>query len=236
VGLASLPETLRQAILDQFPVASDQPDDKLLTLPLHEIAQWTERAKAGLAQVDAERAAIVAAVSERAFIRLRHCALAIAQAIEVSGTGQTNAYRDQAMADNVRWLANTAHPGEKIILWAHNAHVAATPGMMGGHLRAALGNSLVIIGLASHHGTVRARPMSAGAFDPAVSPTGIALAQPRPDSLDDMLNQVGKPYFALDLRKARAAGGALAAWLDEPRWETCNSIHPVQWYWPSWES
>jgi erythromycin esterase len=152
------------------------------------------------------------------------------QAIEASGTGQTNAYRDQAMAGNVRWLADTAHPGEKIILWAHNAHVAATPGMMGGHLRAALGNSLVIIGLASHHGTVRARPMSAGAFDPAVSPTGIALAQPRPDSLDDMLNQVGKPYFALDLRKARAAGGALAAWLAEPRWETSigSAYDPTQ--------
>lgn len=31
--------------------------------------------------------------------------------------------RDRVMAGNVAWLANTAYPGEKIILWGHNYHI-----------------------------------------------------------------------------------------------------------------
>jgi erythromycin esterase len=31
--------------------------------------------------------------------------------------------RDRIMADNLRWLIDTAYPGRKIIVWAHNAHV-----------------------------------------------------------------------------------------------------------------
>lgn len=31
--------------------------------------------------------------------------------------------RDRIMADNLRWLIDTAYAGRKIIVWAHNAHV-----------------------------------------------------------------------------------------------------------------
>ncbi|MFD2878068.1 erythromycin esterase family protein [Paenibacillus rhizoplanae] len=31
--------------------------------------------------------------------------------------------RDRVMAGNVAWLANTAYPEEKIILWGHNYHI-----------------------------------------------------------------------------------------------------------------
>ena len=32
--------------------------------------------------------------------------------------------RDQCMARNVRWILDHAEKGAKIVLWAHNAHVA----------------------------------------------------------------------------------------------------------------
>jgi erythromycin esterase len=35
----------------------------------------------------------------------------------------TLAIRDQAMAENVKWLVGENYPGQKIILWAHNGHV-----------------------------------------------------------------------------------------------------------------
>lgn len=33
-------------------------------------------------------------------------------------------YRDKFMAENIEWLANELYPNKKIIIWAHNAHIA----------------------------------------------------------------------------------------------------------------
>lgn len=33
-------------------------------------------------------------------------------------------FRDKIMADNVEWLTKVAYPGKKVILWAHNDHLA----------------------------------------------------------------------------------------------------------------
>ena len=48
-------------------------------------------------------------------------------------------YRDQCMAENVAWILDHAPKGSKIVLWAHNGHVAKQPGWMalapGGSLR-----------------------------------------------------------------------------------------------------
>jgi erythromycin esterase len=33
-------------------------------------------------------------------------------------------YRDKQMADNIEWLYQVKYPNEKIIVWAHNAHIA----------------------------------------------------------------------------------------------------------------
>ena len=38
--------------------------------------------------------------------------------------GHWSLYRDEAMADNVSWLANIRYPGEKIFIWAHDIHVS----------------------------------------------------------------------------------------------------------------
>jgi erythromycin esterase len=47
------------------------------------------------------------------------------------GTKETYEFRDRIMADNVEWLMQVMYPGKKVILWAHNDHLAKnTSGMM----------------------------------------------------------------------------------------------------------
>jgi erythromycin esterase len=57
-------------------------------------------------------------------------------------------FRDKGMAENVRWLVDY-EKGEKIILWAANAHIMATPGSgcMGSYLRQSFGKDMVVFGL-----------------------------------------------------------------------------------------
>jgi erythromycin esterase len=57
-------------------------------------------------------------------------------------------FRDKGMAENVRWLADY-EKGAKIILWAANAHIMATPGSgcMGSYLRQSFGKDMVVFGL-----------------------------------------------------------------------------------------
>lgn len=73
--------------------------------------------------------------------------------------------RDIQMAKNLAWLIEKAYPTEKLIVWAHNFHIAKQPGIhtpnvpphlatMGGELQKVLGNDVTTYTLAfsSHHG------------------------------------------------------------------------------------
>lgn len=40
------------------------------------------------------------------------------------GTKESYEFRDRIMADNVEWLMQVMYPGKKVILWAHNDHLA----------------------------------------------------------------------------------------------------------------
>ncbi|MGD8188376.1 erythromycin esterase family protein [Brevibacillus ginsengisoli] len=40
------------------------------------------------------------------------------------GTKESYEFRDRIMADNVEWLMKVMYPGKKVILWAHNDHLA----------------------------------------------------------------------------------------------------------------
>lgn len=73
------------------------------------------------------------------------------------------ALRDRLMAENIKWLADSLYPDQKIIIWAHNAHIhkgkALYPGpdgevfnMMGGHLEEYFGDQNYVLGLYSYEG------------------------------------------------------------------------------------
>lgn len=118
--------------------------------------------------------------------------------------------RDQSMADNVKWILDQS-PGAKVVLWAHNGHVA--PGSMafrsmGSSLHKMFGDQMVVMGFAFNQGAFQAVEQGKALrnFTAAPAPAG---------SLDATLAATGLPLFAVDLRTAPKAG-AVAEWLAEP--------------------
>lgn len=74
-------------------------------------------------------------------------------------------HRDSMMAENIRWLSRARYPSEKIIIWAHNAHIAKNSRdyfdpasqahrMMGHYLDSSrqLAGKLYILGFTSYSG------------------------------------------------------------------------------------
>ncbi|HEX2225486.1 MAG TPA: erythromycin esterase family protein, partial [Thermoanaerobaculia bacterium] len=50
--------------------------------------------------------------------------------------------RDESMAENAAWILDNAPAGSKIVLWAHNGHVAKQPGWMGSFLAQRYGDDM----------------------------------------------------------------------------------------------
>ncbi|MCC6537708.1 MAG: erythromycin esterase family protein [Bryobacterales bacterium] len=109
--------------------------------------------------------------------------------------------RDASMALNVSWILDRS-PGAKMVLWAHNGHVAATnPNNrpMGAILHERYGREMVAFGLAFNQGSFRA-------IDQAKKELRAFTVRPAPaESFDGMVAAAGLPVMALDLRQAPAA-------------------------------
>lgn len=124
--------------------------------------------------------------------------------------------RDRSMADNVKWILDN-NPEAKIVLWAHNGHVAAENRRdyepMGASLRKMFGDRMVVFGFAFNQGSFQAVEM------PFPSKRGLRnfTVEPAPaGSLDAMLAATGLPIAAIDLRRLPRQGPA-TRWFGEPR-------------------
>ena len=119
--------------------------------------------------------------------------------------------RDEALADNVRWILEREGPSGRILVFAHNTHVqnAPTEGgvwgnlerppeAMGQHLRAALGKDLFILGTAA-----------------GGSASGAQAAASEPETVEAALEGLNLPLFVLDLRSV--PGDEAPEWLTERR-------------------
>jgi erythromycin esterase-like protein len=116
------------------------------------------------------------------------------------------------MADNVRWTLAQRPGTSRMVVWAHNAHVATAPysrarrATMGAYLKRTFEDDVAVFGFAFDSGSFRARD-AAGDDQPAEH-----VAEPMPArSLDGVLAAAGPPVFVLPLR---AASGDVRAWLD----------------------
>jgi erythromycin esterase len=123
------------------------------------------------------------------------------------------------MAENVLWILQNEGPRCKIVVWAHNGHVARDPrgifdgavASMGMHLARRFDPELVVVGFAFGEGAFQAvvkeednrRPIREVAIGPAPAET-----------LDAVLARTGIPVFMLDLRQV---DDDLAPWLQEPQ-------------------
>jgi erythromycin esterase len=122
------------------------------------------------------------------------------------------AMRDKDMADNVSWLADVRYPGQKIMLWAHNAHIANEDALvptMGSTLAKRFGTSYYRLGFAFSGGSFRA-------WDGARNFRPVAVGSAPPDTFDGVLHSAGTGIFFLDLDNM--APSTLSAWLSAPVW------------------
>lgn len=174
-----------------------------------------------LTRFDEQKAEYVKKSSAGEWAIARQHARVVAQNIEMRKDGNMgNAafnIRDRSMAENIRWILEHEGKDAKMVVWAHNGHVAtqSQSGIewMGNHLRKWYGEEMVVFGFAFNRGGFQAIEMPMG--------TGRGLrtftvgAAPE-KSLDAMLAGAGLQLAALDLR-ALPKEGAVARWFGAPQ-------------------
>lgn len=157
----------------------------------------------------------VAKSSMREWALAQHHARLIHQAEETFGSpAEMIRARDRSMAENVTWILDHEPRGTKVVLWAHNGHVAADPASadwvpMGSHLRQAYGSSMVVIGFSFNQGSFRAMDTGKGLHPFTVGPAPV-------ESLDAALATAGMPLLALDLRRLPGSG-PVKEWFETSR-------------------
>ena len=131
------------------------------------------------------------------------------------------AIRDNAMADNLTFLARELYPDRKIIVWAANIHVrhanAATTWVfptMGQWLSERFRDELYTIGLYPNRGTVPGA-RSVFSIDPA-----------EPGTLERLLSDAGSPQLFVDLLHQSRGNGT--RWMFEPMLSRDASISGPQ--------
>ena len=119
--------------------------------------------------------------------------------------------RDISMAQNIKWILDH-NPNAKIVLWAHNGHVAKNIAWgyktMGSALREMFGEQMVVFGFAFNQGSFQAVERGKGLHDFTISPAPAG-------SLDATLAATGIPLLAIDLRKI-PKGSPVETWLRQP--------------------
>jgi len=129
-----------------------------------------------------------------------------------SGRGEM---RERGMADSVRWIADVAESGSRIVVWAHNYHVNNFSDpfpWMGGHLEAALGKDYLPVGLMFHHGAFQAMDNTGGGR----GLKEFAVGPPQAGMIEDAFERAGWPLCLLDLRRLPPSG-PVAEWFRGPQ-------------------
>ncbi len=123
----------------------------------------------------------------------------------MSNRSKATDFRDKGMAENVRWLVDY-EKGAKIILWAANPHVMATPGSgcMGDYLRRTFGEDMVVFALLGNR--------NSEGFLPDDTDQGPAVPK---GSVEDLLTEAGLDMAVVNLRSLPK--GAVSKYFNAPR-------------------
>lgn len=138
------------------------------------------------------------------------------------GATEAMRYRDRIMADNVAWWQRQT--GDKILLAAHNSHIALKtyvpgthPRAQGDFLREQLGRGYLSVGLTFDRGSFNAFGQDGGVRRFTVGPAA-------PGTIEHTLDRVRHRDFVVDLRNAPAAA---RTWLATPRTvKTIGTVYP----------
>ncbi len=121
--------------------------------------------------------------------------------------------RDEFMAENTVWISRRIGPEGRMVLWAHNGHVATRPYAQGSYLREAFRDDMVVVAFSHESGKFSAVDLRAnarrgyGPHDLEPPPTG---------SFEVRFATARFPRFVLDLRNLDAKR-AETRWLGESR-------------------
>jgi erythromycin esterase len=155
-----------------------------------------------------------------AFDDARHDVAILQQAAEMYRARAENSgfdIRDRSMAGNIQWILDHQPVGTRMVVWAHNGHIANRLGEfvnMGSQLRKQLKASYLNVGFAFSHGSFQAIvPAAHGKLDE------IQLDVPPESHASTAFLRTGKPLLVLDLR-AIPRSGTVHDWFVAP--------HPVR--------
>lgn len=126
----------------------------------------------------------------------------------------TMEWRDQAMMENLLWLAEEVYPTEKFIVWAHNDHIRkAQSDVMGSPYPVKLmGERLPDI--YKKYSYVLGLYMTSGETANNMGET-MPVLPPVKGSIEDIVSSANQPYTFIDLRNRQNERGN--SWMFEPR-------------------
>ncbi|WP_217581849.1 erythromycin esterase family protein [Lysinibacillus sp. GbtcB16] len=126
----------------------------------------------------------------------------------------TMEWRDQAMMENLLWLAEEVYPTEKFIVWAHNDHIRkAQSDVMGSPYPVKLmGDRLPDI--YKKYSYVLGLYMTSGETANNMGET-MPVLPPIKGSIEDIVSSANQPYTFIDLRNRQNERGN--SWMFEPR-------------------
>jgi erythromycin esterase len=126
---------------------------------------------------------------------------------------QAGGFRDEAMAGNIAWLHEQTQSGKKLVLWAHDVHIATgEQPAMGWYLRQRYGTHYLAVGTSFYEGSFNAHGLDDKNQLTPVQPFDVQLSDP--GSYNETFGHLGLSLFALDLR--HLPDGAADQWLQVP--------------------
>ncbi len=186
--------------------------------------------------IAAARTAYVAASSVQTYDRILRYARVVVQFEDFIGHATSLFDRDRYMAENAAWLAATAHPGEKMMLWAHDFHIGVHTGYgtMGGYLRTQWGTRYVPAGFLFDFGDFNV-------IDATTFKLVSKHADPAPaGGIELFFRETGQPRLIVDLRHAPQSistdlSASRTVWfigavIDEPVADNRVTIALNQWF------
>lgn len=163
--------------------------------------------------LSSKEAFALALQSAHVILQYTKLAVLIAPSETLFGSGPGYIYRDACMAENVAWLHDHAGGSAKIVLSAHNGHIANTTpfaGLDGNNLGALLRQhyqqQYLTIGTSFFQGSFNA--LTQHGF------TSYTVGPPPVGSYDYVLGSVGLPLYLLDIRQTPA--GPVTSWVQGP--------------------
>jgi erythromycin esterase len=109
-----------------------------------------------------------------------------------------NNLRDYFMAQNILYLLNQEKPDAKVMVWAHNGHIAKSTGTMGGYLANTLKDKYYAIGFEFYSGSFQTRNIDIN--NKSANWDIMTVGIPPDKSLAWYMNITGKDKFFLDFR------------------------------------